>query len=171
MNDSPFPFRLVLVLLSTIVLQVAVASRLRIIGVAPDLPLLVTLAAGIVGGRDKGAVVGFAAGLLFDLTLSTPLGLAALSYCIAGYVVGALEASAIRSEWWLPVAGWLGGSALGVGLFAVIGALIGEDALFTGDLPYVIGIVAGWNAILGPLAMWVMRWAEVDRGPLRGVAW
>ena len=171
MSEGSFPFRLVLVLVSTLVLQVAVASRLRIIGVAPDLPLLITLAAGIVGGRDRGAVVGFAAGLRFDLTLATPLGLAALSYCIAGYVVGALEASAIRSSWWLPVAGWIGGSALGVGLFAVFGALLGQDDLFTGDLPYVIGIVAGWNAILGPLAMVVMRWTEQDRGPIRGVAW
>ena len=36
---------------------------------------------------------------------------------------------------------------------------------------YQIGIIAGWNAILGPLAMAVMRWSEVDRGPVRGVAW
>ena len=171
MTDSAPPLRLAVVLLTTLVLQVAVASRIRIIGVAPDLPLLITLAAGIVGGRDRGAIVGFSAGLLYDLTLATPLGLAALSYCIAGYVVGALEAGAIRTSWWLPVAGWLGGSALGVGLFAVLGAILGQENLFDGDLPFVIGIVAGWNAILGPAAMRVIRWTDHDRGHIRGAAW
>ena len=171
MTEGRPALRLALVLVSTMVLQVAVANRVRILDVAPDLPLLMALAAGIAGGRDRGAVVGFFAGLCYDLLATTPFGLAALSYCIAGFVVGELESTALRSSWWMPIVGWLGGSALGIGLFAVIGSVLDEVDLTDSHLPATIGIVAGWNAILGPAALRVMRWVDHDRGPLRSASW
>ena len=57
--------------------------------VAPDFMMLLAVCAGFVAGPDKGAVVGFAAGLVSDLFLqSTPFGLSALAACLAGFVVG-----------------------------------------------------------------------------------
>ena len=49
-------------------------------GSPPDLMLALAVAAGLAGGPERGAWVGFAAGLLADCFLQTPLGLSALVY-------------------------------------------------------------------------------------------
>lgn len=169
MNEGGVPLRLGLVLLSTLAIQVGLASRLRIEGVAADLPLVLTLAAALTAGPERGAVTGFLAGLSLDLVLPTPAGLGALTYCITGYVVGSLLESQLRTSAWLPVLGWLGGSLLGVALFAVGGAVIGEIVVEWPDAAVVTGIVAGFSAILGPFAMRVTRWVFEDRDALRPV--
>ena len=67
-----------LVLLLFLLLDLTVLSRLRVAGAAPDVMLLLAIAAGVVGGPQLGALMGFAAGLVLDLFLETPLGLSAL---------------------------------------------------------------------------------------------
>ena len=110
-------------------LQVAVFPHLRLFGVVPDLGLLVALAVGYYEGPEAGAIVGFAAGLGFDLFLETPLGLNALSYAIVGYSIGVFESGLFRSPRWLPsLLGGLGGLAGGL-LFIGIGVLVGVDAV------------------------------------------
>jgi hypothetical protein len=53
----------------------------------------------------------------------------------------------------------LGASAAGVVLFAVLGALLGEDGLVTGRLLGVAAGVGVLNALLGPAALAATRWA------------
>ena len=50
--------------------------------------LAVVVAAGAVGGPDRGAVVGFVLGLLYDLNGTTPLGMVALAYGLGGMAAG-----------------------------------------------------------------------------------
>ena len=80
--------RVAVILFTAAVLERGLFSQLRIDGVAADVLLLVAISAGMVGGSDDGAVVGFFAGLTLDLLVQTPLGLSALAYCVTGYVVG-----------------------------------------------------------------------------------
>ena len=82
-----------LVVLLFLVLHLTVLSRLRIGGAAPDVMLLLAIAAGVVGGPQLGALLGFSAGLVLDLFLETPLGLSALVFCLVGYGVGNIQAS------------------------------------------------------------------------------
>lgn len=69
-------------------LQVSIFAHLRPFGVAPDLLLVAALVGGLSGGADYGARNGFAAGLLLDLVVPGPFGLAAGIYGAFGYLSG-----------------------------------------------------------------------------------
>lgn len=74
-------------------LQVSIFAQLRPFGVAPDVLLVAALVGGIVGGADFGARHGFAAGLLLDLVIPGPFGLAAGVYGTMGYATGLFSRS------------------------------------------------------------------------------
>lgn len=151
--------RWVLILATTILLQTTLIARLPIFGERGDVVLLISIAAGIAGGSQAGALTGFAFGLTFDLLLQTPLGLSALAYCLTGYAVGALQTGVLRAAWWIPVVSAVAGSALGVVTFALVGAMLGQDGLVTDRLAAIIGAVAVINAVLVLPAVRVVRWA------------
>ena len=69
-----------LVLLTALVLQAAVVSRLDLFGAHGDLLVLVPVTAALTVGPERGAMAGFAAGISVDLLVHTPFGLTALSY-------------------------------------------------------------------------------------------
>ena len=79
-----------------VLLQVAVFSRLHISGAGPDIALVAALALAYREGPESGAIAGFGAGLAIDLFLSTPFGLSALAFTIAGYTIGLVQGSMVR---------------------------------------------------------------------------
>lgn len=151
--------RLPPVLVAAVVLQTAVLPQLRIAGIAPDLLLLVGISAGIAAGPDRGAIVGFVAGLLADCFLQTPFGLSALSYGLVAAAVGTFQRSVLHSAIWIPVLTAIVASAAGVTLFAVIGAVVGQDRLLSWRLPAVVGVVALVNGLLHLIIARPVRWA------------
>lgn len=78
-------------------LQVSIFAQLRPFDVAPDVLLVAAIVGGIVGGGDFGARHGFAAGLLLDLVVPGPFGLAAGVYGTMGYATG-LFARSVDSQ-------------------------------------------------------------------------
>ncbi|MCB0972695.1 MAG: rod shape-determining protein MreD, partial [Acidimicrobiales bacterium] len=72
------PARGSLLIVGALTLQVCLFSRFSFDGARPDVMVLVAVMAGLVAGPDRGAILGFAAGLAFDVVLTTPLGLSAL---------------------------------------------------------------------------------------------
>ncbi len=151
--------RLPPVLLAAVVLHTAVFPQLRLFGVAADVLLLVAVAAGMAGGADWGAGVGFAAGLLADCFLQTPFGLSALTYSLVGYGVGAFQATVLHNSRWITLLTTLVASALGVVLFAAVGTVLGQDHLVAVRLVGIAAVVAVLNAVLAPVAVRVLRWA------------
>ena len=94
------------------------AFAVRFFGAKGDIMLLLPIAAGINGGRNRGALVGFLTGLTLDLVVhGTPTGFFALGYTLVGYIVGMAQAGVLRAAWWIPVLTTLGGSVLGVFAF------------------------------------------------------
>lgn len=154
--------KVAMILAVALILQLSLVSELRVAGATADLLLLVAVAAGIAGGSQRGAVVGFAAGLTFDLFLQTPFGLSALAYCLAGFAVGTLQASVLRAAWWIPVVSAIGGGALGVALFVLVGEMVGQDDLLGSRVLTVAAVVAAANALLCLPAVRLLRWALVD---------
>ena len=71
--------------------------HLRIFGVVPDLGLVLAVAVAYRSRPEAGALVGFVAGLGYDLFLETPLGLSALSYALDRVRVGVLAGGMLRS--------------------------------------------------------------------------
>jgi rod shape-determining protein MreD len=74
-----------LVIITTVVVQVAVFDTIRPLGTRVDLPLLLVLGVGFSARRSDAAAVGWCTGLLVDLHQLSPLGLSALVYAVAGW--------------------------------------------------------------------------------------
>ena len=162
-------FRVPLLLFTAVVLHLAVFSNLRIAGAAPDLMLLVAVAAGLVGGPVKGAVLGFASGLVVDLFLRTPMGMSALVFTFVGYGVGAVSTGVLSPSWHLPVVTTAVASAAGVVLYALVGAMLGEP-MVTRRLGVIVAVVAVTNALLALPVIRLVRWAlDSDDAPRAAV--
>jgi rod shape-determining protein MreD len=147
-----------LLLLVAVILQVTLVASLRIGGAQADVMLLIGIAAGLSAGRQRGAIYGFAAGLVYDLLLTTPLGLSALTYALVGHLAGTAREAILRSAWWIPMASAAAGSALGVILYVVLGTVVGQESR---GLPIVtiVVVVALVNGLMAPLAVKVVGWA------------
>lgn len=162
--------RLSLVTLVALVLQTTLFTELRLGGIAPELILGLAAIAGFVAGPNRGAIAGFWMGLAYDVVLETPLGLAALAFCLVGYGAGIAGERAFRPTWWFAAGACSVSSAIGVIVLSVVGALVGGGAVASGGLPRVLLGVALLNAILAPLAMGAIRWGYGRPRELRAVA-
>jgi len=154
-----------LVLLLFLVLHLTVLSRLRVAGAAPDVMLLLAIAAGVVGGPQLGALLGFAAGLTLDLFLETPLGLSALVFCLVGYAVGNIQGGVLRASWWIPLLTALVASVAGELAYALVATVVGQPHLVTLHLLVIALVVGVFNAIAAPIALRLVRWGAT--GPDR----
>src|SRR3954462_6989690 len=103
-----------LLLFVVLLVHTSVLAGVHIHRVRPDAMLLVAVLAGLVAGPERGAITGFVAGLLADLTLQTPFGLSALVLCLVAFGVGTLQSGILRSSWWIPPLTALAASAIGV---------------------------------------------------------
>jgi rod shape-determining protein MreD len=84
-------------------LQVALAPYMAIGGVVPNFLLIVVVTLALVEGPTAGASAGFAAGLIFDLLGSGPVGPMALVLCVTGYMAGLLHEHMFAEGWLLPL--------------------------------------------------------------------
>jgi rod shape-determining protein MreD len=151
-----------------VVLHTAVLPQLRVFGVAADVLVLVGVAAGVAGGPERGAVVGFACGLLADCFLQTPFGLTALVLTLVSWAVGAFQTRIVHVIWWIPMLTMAVGAAASVVGYAILGAVMGEGQLISSRLVLVAAVVGVLDGLVGPLAVRLLRWAlGVDqRGPV-----
>jgi len=83
--------RLALLALLTLIAQVAVIPRIAILGIRPDLTVLLVVLAGLRGGPITGTLFGFLLGLLQDLLVPETLGMNALAKAIVGWQAGKLS--------------------------------------------------------------------------------
>jgi rod shape-determining protein MreD len=165
-SDAVGVARVALVLVVCALLQAGLVSWLNIGGYVPDLLLLMAIAAGAVLGPDRGALVGFACGLMTDLMVTTPFGMWALVGCLCGAVAGSLrETVALRNG----ARRSLTFAAIGIGAtftFVVLARLTDQADLRPVDVSaaaLLIGVVA---AALSRPAMRAMAWAAgVDHVP------
>ena len=164
---SGVPLRYALLVVTAVVLQRGVASQIRIADAVVDLLLVMAVTAGIAGGAERGAVVGFFAGLAMDLMLPSPMGLGALSYLVAGAVAGLLRSGEVRSARWRTMATSALGCIVGVLVFALGGAILGRSGYVGWHLFTVMLVVAAGGALLGPLAVRLCHWADGDADRLR----
>jgi rod shape-determining protein MreD len=148
-----------LVLLLFLIVELTVLDRLRVFGAGPDIMLLLAVVAGIVGGPRVGALFGFAAGIILDLFLETPMGLSALVFCLVGYAVGSIQGGVLRAAWWIPVVTTLVASVAGVLSYALVATVVGQPHLVTTHLLVVAAVVGIFNALVAPFALRLVRWS------------
>ena len=151
--------RLLMVGLPVLALQTTLLADMRPAGVAIQAMLLLSVAGGIAGGPERGALAGFVMGFLFDLVLTSPLGLHALVYGLAGFLAGYINSLTIDHPRWLVVLVVGVASAAATAIYPVAAALIGEPVVFSPRLITIVVVVSVANMALAVPALWLMRWA------------
>ncbi len=160
------PVRLGIVFVVALVIQLTVFVDVRIFGVAPELLALVAVVAAFFVGPERGPVIAFVAGLLWDVYLPTPLGVSAVIFAVVAFVVATLNEGLFHDTRAQLVGAVAVGSAASVIGYALLGAIVGEGGLISADLLVIALVVGALNAVLAPIAAPIMAWAlaaEVDR--------
>ncbi len=151
--------RIAVMLFSVAILQRGVFSQIHVAGVAFDVLLLMAIAAGMTIGPERGAIVGFFAGLTFDLFVETPLGLSALTYLVTAYLAARIQQAVIHAGWWVPMFIAAVASAIAEGLFMVTGAVLGQPVPSPHRVLAIVLVVSLFNAVAIRPACRFMRWA------------
>ncbi len=73
------------------VLQLAVFPQFKLLGVQPDLILVVAVVVAVQEGPVPGAVVGFAGGMLQDIASPQVMGTSALTKTLAAFFAGMMK--------------------------------------------------------------------------------
>jgi rod shape-determining protein MreD len=162
--------KVALVVVLAILLQRSLFDGMRIGGSHPDLMLLLPIAAGIAGGSETGALVGFVSGAVVDLFLPTPFGLSALTFSLLGFAVGSVQEGLLRAAWWITPLTVFVASAVGIVLFALVGAVVGQSQFVRPALFGITVVVAVGNAVLALPTVRLVSWALARQGPAAAYA-
>jgi len=142
-------------------LQQTLFVELQPFGVIIQVVLAFAASAGAAGGPERGAITGFVLGIMFDLSVGSPLGSSSITMGLAGYIAGWVDLIRIDTTWWL-AAVFVGlGAGLGEAAVPVVRRFIGEQDAFVPEMWTIIPVVAVSAAILSvalvPLARWALK--------------
>jgi rod shape-determining protein MreD len=138
--------RIALIVFVVAILQVSAFSSVTL-GGGPDVLLVTLVSIALLRGSVSGAVAGFAAGLIVDVTTLGTLGLTALLLTLAGYWVGRYGETTGRARAHAPILATLAATVfVGLGWYALrsmLGEPISADSVLVA-LPAALI----WNALL-----------------------
>lgn len=140
-----------LLVIFTLALQSTVLARMTLLGVIPQLVLVVVVSLGYVEGERVGAAAGFAGGLMQDLLLPQSIvGLTAFVYTLIGYGVGVLRQYTQVESVWTPVFAVTLASAVAEISYATLAVLLGQEWVSLTYTGKVIGLIVLYNTLLTP---------------------
>jgi rod shape-determining protein MreD len=151
-------------ILAATLLQVGLAPYIAIGGVVPDFLLLVVVTLALVEGPTAGASAGFAAGLIFELIGSGPVGPMVLVLAVTGYMAGLLHENMFAEGWLLPLTVLAVASLASTLAYGLMLDLLGVGGpflltFFTKMLPEAL-----YDTALGLLIYpWLARFLRQDR--------
>jgi rod shape-determining protein MreD len=144
--------------LMAVALQSTLLARLTLLGVIPQLVLVVVVSLAFLDGPRVGVVVGFAGGLLQDLLLpQSIIGLTALVYTLVGYGVGSLRQFAPGESVWSPVFAVALASAVAEVSYAMLAIILGQEWVSISFTAKVTGLVVLYDTLLTPFAFPLLR--------------
>lgn len=82
---------LMVVIALAFVFQLSVLPQFKLLGVQPDLILVVAIVVAVQDGPVAGAVVGFAGGMLQDVASPQVMGVSALTKTLAAFLAGVMK--------------------------------------------------------------------------------
>ena len=143
------------------------ALSLPVLGIGPDLLILV-VAAFAIGERPRtAAIAGFAAGFVRDLLLTTPTGLSAFGYAVSAYGVALIGVPRGVA----PVVGTFAGATLLSQLLYGLGAVFLSPSVDASPLPRMLFVTTAYNALLSPLLMPLLsRVVRAEGAPVTGAS-
>ncbi|HVT19894.1 MAG TPA: rod shape-determining protein MreD [Mycobacteriales bacterium] len=142
------------VVITVVLAQVTVVNRMHLPLGGPDLLVVVVVAFALVGGSQRGAVLGFFAGLAADVMPPTGhfAGELAFAYTVVGYLAGMLEAGEESSV--LTIIGVVAGASVAVVLlFAALGDTLGNAHISGGATLHALAGTVVYDVVLAPFVV------------------
>lgn len=139
-----------LFLVTALLVQTTVLSRLDFLGAQPDLVLVVVVCLALTDGPGVGMVGGFGIGLLQDLLSDHTIGLIALILCCVGYVAGIVRAYLDRLAITTPMLFVGVATAVGTVVFAGLLALFGDPRVQPESLARAVTLASLYDVVLTP---------------------
>lgn len=136
--------------------QRLLGGHVRVLGVVPDLLVLLPIVAAVVGGATMGGIVAFVVGALADVSLPTPLGLTALAWVPVAYLVGALVSGPDLPRVQQAAFGALG-SAVATMAFVALATLLGDVRTSPVHVLHVVAVVSLIDGLLAPALVRLSR--------------
>lgn len=160
---------LLVVILTSLLLQSTVFAQLKLTGVKPELLYLVTIVVAILEGPQEGAIAGFAGGMAQDFLLNQPKGITALTLTLLGYTVGLARQYIVSPSPLLPMILVALGTAVGTAFYQVVSFLLGQlDQPFSYSAK--VSLLTGvYGAILTPILYPLLRRLTEGSRPTRVV--
>lgn len=148
-----------LVVLTALTLQTTVLAQLTLLGVIPQLVLVVVIALAWLEGERVGVTAGFFGGLLLDLQLppASIVGLTALVYTFVGYGVGYFRQYSVGESVWSPVLAVAVGSLIAEWGYALLAILLGRAWVSLAFTTKVAALVVLYDALLTPFIYPLVR--------------
>ncbi len=138
-------------LLLAIAIQSTLLAQATVLGVIPQLVLVVVVSLAFLDGERVGTVVGFFGGLLIDSLLpGAIMGLTALIFTLIGYGVGLLRYMAPPDSVWTPVLTVAGASAVAELGYATLAIIMGQRWVSLEETIKIAGLVVLYNTLLTP---------------------
>ena len=154
-----------------LILQLTVFTKIKVAGVSPESMALVAAMAGLIVGSQQSSLIAFSAGLLWDVYLTTPLGLSAISLAISAYAVGSIKEGLFPSTRVQMVFLVLLATAISTVLYAVLGELVGQNGLLGLELLKIAVLASVMNAVLSlpakPLMSWSLKPIDTETTKIR----
>jgi rod shape-determining protein MreD len=125
--------RIALIVFVVTILQVSAFSAVSVGGGGPDVLLVTLVSIALLRGAVTGAITGFAAGLIVDITTLETLGLTSLVLTLAGYWAGRYGETTGRSRVHAPLVATVAATVLielgGYGLHSMLGEPVSARAV------------------------------------------
>ncbi len=141
-----------LLLMVAVLVQTTVFAQVRPFRVAPDLVLLVVIAALPFLEPEQGVFLGFTGGVVVDLLGSTPAGLRALVLTLVAFVAVRVQ-HRYEGNFIATAVAVLGLSFLGVALLSLVGTLFGQTALVGTDVVRRLVLIPLYNLVLAVVVL------------------
>lgn len=151
-------WRVALLVLLAVIIQVTVAPYLKVLGAKPDIALVVVVCLALMRGPLWGAVGGFITGLMMDIALVQTMGISSFLMTLAGYFSGRYAEGVDENSWFPPLLMVFVSTVFVQTLNAIIMFLFGIEAS-VGYVAFRIVLPSAiLNALLAAPVFVVCRW-------------
>lgn len=160
------------ILIAALALQSTLVAQVTLLGVIPQLVLIVVVSLAFTDGPRVGVVTAFAGGLLQDLLLPQAIvGLTPLVYVLIAYAVGIFREYSTTDSVWAPVFTVAVCSLLAETSYALLSVILGQPWVSVVFTMKVIGLVVLYNTLLTPLLFPLVRRVADRFRPERVYRW
>jgi rod shape-determining protein MreD len=160
------------IVIGALALQSTLVAQVTLLGVIPQLVLIVVVSLAFTDGIRVGVVTAFAGGLLQDLLLPQSIvGLTALVYVLIAYAVGIFREYSTTESVWAPVFVVALSSVIAEASYALLAVILGQPWVSFVFTTKVIGLVVLYNTLLTPLLFPLIRRVADRFRPERVYRW